>query len=52
LTPAEGEAAATVQAFTHFTLPFLRTHMGCDGMVLDAQASGRTRCCAADAAAR
>ncbi|KAL4425305.1 hypothetical protein ABPG75_009321 [Micractinium tetrahymenae] len=32
-------AAAPVQAFTHFSLSFLRRHMGCEGMVLDAQAS-------------
>lgn len=44
---AEGEAAATVQAFTHFSLPFLRNHLGCDGMVLDAQVSESPHCAAA-----
>jgi hypothetical protein len=34
---AEGEAEATIQALTHFSLLFLRKHSSSPGMLLDAQ---------------
>eukprot|EP00887_Chlorella_sp_A99_P003878 scaffold11.g3878.t1 len=38
---AEGKADAAVQAFMHFSLHYLRQHLGTVAMVLDAQASGQ-----------
>lgn len=46
---AEGKLDATIQSFTHFSLHFLRQGLGCDAIVLDAQASCERDVCFVEA---